>query len=188
MKNVNEKTEQLKEAMYQDSLIHFALNPSNKNVMVNATEMAKVFNKKTELFLKSKHAKKYIDFLNKKHNEYPPNGGRSDVKIVDDRGHMGIYFHRKLAIKFAMWLDDEFFDWVIETIDGILHGNIDTIQRAVSLKEKKLKARADLIIQASTENNKVALELLQLEKDIQRADYLERKAVKELKSQYKMDL
>lgn len=58
MKNQENKTEQLKEMMYKDTLIHFLVNPLDKNVMVNATEMAKLFNKETRVFLKADHAKK----------------------------------------------------------------------------------------------------------------------------------
>lgn len=54
--------------------------------MVNATEMAKLFNKKTELFLKSDHAKAFIKVANRQ-----PNGGQ----IIDNRGRNGIYFNKE---------------------------------------------------------------------------------------------
>lgn len=52
------------EFLYQETQIHFLVNPTKNNVMVNATEMAKMFGKKTELFLKTKHAKAFIQITN----------------------------------------------------------------------------------------------------------------------------
>lgn len=48
------------EFIYQETEIHFLVNPMDKNVMVNATEMAKLFGKETRVFLKSDHAKAFI--------------------------------------------------------------------------------------------------------------------------------
>lgn len=106
------------EFIYQETEIHFLVNPLDKNVMVNATEMAKLFNKKTELFLKSAHAKAFIKVA-----ERQPNGGRSEQKIIDNRGHVGIFFNKRLALKFAAWLSPEFEYWIYSTIDEIVFGN-----------------------------------------------------------------
>jgi hypothetical protein len=184
MKTKNEKTEQLKEAMYQDSLIHFALNPSKEDVMVNATEMAKIFEKRVDHFTRSDHAKKYIKFL----SERTPNGGRSNKKIVDNRGHVGIYFHRKLAIKFAMWLDDEFFDWVIDTIDEILHGKIEPIKNSfekIKTAEQKLNSAIE---KAKRDGNKDALAIIEAfeAKEIAKSNKI--KAMKLFSKQISMDL
>lgn len=110
------------EFIYQSTEIHFLVNPSDKNVMVNATEMAKMFNKRVDVFMKTDHAKAFISIL-KKETEQPPNGGRSESKIIDNRGHMGIYFERRLALKFAAWLSPEFEVWIFSTIDEIVFGN-----------------------------------------------------------------
>ncbi len=117
------------EFIYQENEIHFLINPSNKNVMINATEMAKVFGKKTEYYLKSKSTKEFIEelelMINKTdlESERLPNGRRSDVKIIENRGHKGIYFDRRLALDFAAWLDVKFRVWIFETIDEIIFGH-----------------------------------------------------------------
>ena len=67
--------------IYQDTAIHFALS-NNKNVMINATEMAKAFNKRIDRFTKSEHAKSFIERLQNK-IEHTPNGGRSTSKAMD---------------------------------------------------------------------------------------------------------
>jgi len=102
------------EFIYQETQIHFLVNPLDKNVMVNATEMAKIFDKKTELFLKSQHAKAFIEVANRQ-----PNGRQ----IIEDRGRNGIYFNKRLALKFAAWLSPEFEYWIYSTIDEIVFGN-----------------------------------------------------------------
>ena len=48
------------EFLYQETQIHFLFNPSDKNVMVNATEMAKIFGKRTKDFLANQY--KNFDF------------------------------------------------------------------------------------------------------------------------------
>jgi len=124
------------EFIYEETQIHFLVNPTDKNVMVNATEMAKLFGKETRVFLKTDHAKAFIEVaeqaLNRAHSdiEQAPNGARSDAKrtpnggqIIDNRGHMGIYFDRRLALKFAAWLSPEFEYWIYSTIDEIVFGN-----------------------------------------------------------------
>ncbi len=113
------------EFIYQDAQIHFLVNPMDKNVMVNATEMAKLFDKKTKVYLKTQSTKDFIKAL-----ERAPNGARSEGgiqqkvgKIIDNRGHVGIYFDRRLALDFAAWLDVNFRVWVFTTIDEIIFGN-----------------------------------------------------------------
>ncbi|MGB8705198.1 MAG: KilA-N domain-containing protein, partial [Gillisia sp.] len=97
------------EFIFQDTQIHFLLQNEGE-VMVNATEMAKVFQKRIDVFLKSDHAKAFIKVL-----QFPPNGVNSEEipmdKIIQTRGHMGTFFNRLLALKFAAWLDPEFEVW-----------------------------------------------------------------------------
>ena len=45
MKNPENKT---LEFIYQEKQVHFLVNPTDKNVMINATEMANVFGKRTK--------------------------------------------------------------------------------------------------------------------------------------------
>ena len=114
------------EFIYQETQIHFLVNPLDKNVMVNATEMAKLFDKKTELFLKSEHAKAFIEVANRQ-----PNGGR----IIDTRGRNGIFFNKRLALKFAAWLSPEFEYWIYSTIDEIIFGNYQKHWEAHAMQE-----------------------------------------------------
>ena len=110
------------EFIYQETEIHFLINPSDKNVMINATEMAKAFNKRLDVFLKTKPTKEFIKLL-----EFPPVGVNLPAipkdKIIETNHRYGTFFHRELAIEFAMWLDPVFKRWIINKIDEVLFGN-----------------------------------------------------------------
>jgi len=120
---------------YNDTNIHFEINPMDKNLMVNATEMAKAFDKRTDHFMKAEHTKKFISALEKQ-LEQTPNGGRSDQEIVDNRGHVGIFFDRRLALKFAAWLSPEFEVWIFSTMDEIIFGNYQKHWEAHAIQEE----------------------------------------------------
>ena len=121
------------EFIYRESEIHFLVNPSEKNVMINATEMAKAFEKRIDHFLKAEHTKAFIEALYLKENgvdlasEFTPNGGNSANKnldrIIQTKGQNGSFFHRALALKFAAWLDPEFEVWIYTKIEELVFGN-----------------------------------------------------------------
>lgn len=137
------------EFIYQETQIHFLLG-NDKNVMVNATEMAKAFGKRTDVFLKTDNVKTFIERLN-----LPPNGGRLNEKIVDERGRNGIYFNRLLALKFAAWLDVDFEIWIYTCIEEILFGNYqkhwEAHMRQEAAKVRMNDLKNDLLVNPSTE-------------------------------------
>lgn len=106
------------EYIYEETAIHFLKNPNDRNVMVNATDMAKAFGKRTDVFLKTDHAKAFIDALIR-----TPNGGRKEDEIIQRRSRNGVFFDRRLALKFAAWLSPEFEVWVYSKIDDITYGH-----------------------------------------------------------------
>jgi hypothetical protein len=115
---------------FEGSEITFTFDTENK-IMVNATEMAKVFNKDLFQFTKSEHAKSFIKSCLK-----PANAGFIGVKSEEDliisKQNSGTYMHRVLALKFAAWLNNDFELWVYSTIDKILFGRL--AEREESLK------------------------------------------------------
>lgn len=183
------------EFIYQDMQIHFALH-QNQNVMVNATEMAKAFNKRIDHFLKSDHAKAFIEALNKTPNsvnlssEFTPYGGNSAPlkleEIIQTRGHVGTYFHPHLALKFAAWLDPAFEVWVYRTINELLFGNYNKHSEAAL---NKIEAEKELKI--LTEELKTTPEFekyFQLQQIIKTSDAEKQKAIKAQINQLKMEL
>lgn len=104
-----------------------------RNVKVNATEMAKIYGKRVDVFLKSEPVKKYIQVL-----KFPPVGVNlkpmTDLEIIETKGRNGTFMCKLLALKFAAWLDEVFEVWVYLTIEDILFGQLP------ELAQKKLQA------------------------------------------------
>lgn len=139
---------------FEDNEITFTID-KDKNVMVNATEMAKIFDKKVENFTRIEQTQNFIQsclkFASIDENK-TPNSVLFDVKCEEDlivsRQKSGTFMHRVLALKFAAWLSPDFEVWVYSTIDDILFGaykddektekEIGRIQAQISQKEKEL--------------------------------------------------
>lgn len=166
------------EFIYQDTQIAFVLG-NEKNVMVNATEMAKAFGKRTSDFLQNQST---IEFI--KHVELTLKSVNSDLKMYENRGQSGMYFERRLALKFAAWLDVEFEVWIYNVIDDLLFGTAKAVGKKLTEKEKAKKDLSNIVENIYATDNKEAIQLLnqlQLVKD------LEKEANKEfsnLKKQY----
>ena len=179
MKKLNSKAVDF---IYQDTQIHFLLSNSD-NVMVNATEMAKAFNRRIDFFLKTEPTKAFINAL-----EFPPIGGNSESisreNLIQTRGQNGTYFHRILAIKFAAWLDPYFEVWIYSTIDKILFGHYkehwDAHVLQEKAKEKMEKAKRKLLLDANQED---AIAYFEAENQYKTAKNLKQKAIQ---MQYKL--
>lgn len=106
--------------VFDENAISFAFDKDN-SMMINATEMAKAFNKDLYQFTKSDHAKAFINSCLK-----PANAGLLSVKSEEDliisRQKSGTWMHRVLALKFAAWLSPDFEVWVYSTIEKLLFG------------------------------------------------------------------
>jgi hypothetical protein len=137
------------EFFYQEAQIHFLVHGTQKKVMINATEMAKPFGKRTDVFLKTQHVKSFISELEKSKLR-PPNGGSNSEKIIDRRSVQGVYFCEELALKFSAWLDPAFEVWVYSTIREITFGRYrkhaqaeeierEAAQEMVAMREKLLQ-------------------------------------------------
>lgn len=139
-KNAQKKVENTIDFLYQETQIHFLVNPNDKNVMVNATEMAKLFDKRTDHYLKSQSTKELISKL-----KLTPNGGSLDEKnVIDFRGRNGIFFCEILAIDFATWLDINFKIWVYDTIRKVTLGNYKEHWDAHVWREKQIAKKEKL--------------------------------------------
>ena len=87
--------------MYNDQEVEF-LPAGNENVMVNATQMAKVFGKLVGHFLENESTKKFINScLNNRNSDYL--GVKTREDLVDSKQNSGTWMHRILALKFAAW-------------------------------------------------------------------------------------
>lgn len=114
------------EFIYEETQIHFLVNPLDKNVMVNATEMAKLFGKQIDNFTRLEGTQKFIAALLKSENsKFVPSDVREQLieKDLIYSTNKATFMNRKLAIYFAFWIDVDFQIWIIDTIDEIVFGN-----------------------------------------------------------------
>jgi hypothetical protein len=123
---------------FRDTEIEFVLQ---KNVMVNATEMGKVFGKLPKDFLDNAQTKNFINACLKK-----VNSPFISVDSIDDifysQKKSGTWMHRLLALKFAGWLNPDFELWVYHTIDEFIYGVYRRMEE--SLRESAIRqARID---------------------------------------------
>ena len=192
------------EFIYNEKTISF--DPvSGENVMVNATEMAKAFGKRIDVFLKAEKTQEFIDALVETLNEFSPNGGNSGTKneaefppngvnsklinkedILQTRGQNGTWMHRILALEFAGWLDTKFKIWVWKTIDKILLGHFREVKVAVYEKMKAERARDEMRKRLIKENPEF-IEFLQLEGKISESEAKRQKALKASMAQFKLE-
>lgn len=135
---------------FNGKTIDFEIN--DKNVMVNATQMASAFNKQARDFLKNDSTQELVvAFLQEDNSplekEYTADG--RIVKVVHGGRNNGTWIDRRLAIAFSMWLNAKFAVWVCTTIDDILFGSyredeknlreIARLQTAIASKKQELE-------------------------------------------------
>lgn len=146
------------EFIYQETAIHFLLNPTDKNVMVNATEMAKMFDKRVDDFTRLSSTENFIEALIldlNSQNNHADVRDYSREDVISSSKKRGTYMHRLLALKFAQWLDMSFELWVIKTIEEIIFGNYqkhwEAHARQEEAKIKMQKIKKDMLINPTTE-------------------------------------
>lgn len=106
--------------------VHFILNPFESNIMVNATEMAKIFNKRIDNFLRLDETKRFIAaLLESKNKVFDSSHVRNQITEKDliRTTNKATFMEQKLAIYFAFWLDVKFQIWLVDIADEIMFGN-----------------------------------------------------------------
>jgi len=153
----------IKKFQFNDETIEFDLR-SGKNMMVNATEMAKVFGKEVTHFLENEGTKKFIEAcLKTRNSEFLGVENRED--LVFGKQKSGTWMHRVLALKFAAWLNPDFEVWVYLTIDRLLYAYAIEIEDSIS-ETVRLQRDADAIKNRLANESPEFMELLQLEQKI----------------------
>ncbi|AOF53668.1 hypothetical protein BKG91_11090 [Rodentibacter caecimuris] len=114
---------------------------------LNATAIAKHFNKRPNDWLTLPTTQEYIETLCKK-TETRKSGNAAKVgkshfvktiKGGKDLSQQGTWLHRRLAVPFARWLNVEFAIWCDEQIEKILIEKNQPKQLALPEPEKKFK-------------------------------------------------
>lgn len=147
------------EYLFEESQIHFLVNGTDRNLMINATEMAKKFDKRVDSFLRNETTKSFIHELEftqicvNSDRSFTPNDEiknsekRALGTIISTHGQNGTFFCEELALKFAAWLSPKFEVWVYTRIKEITFGNYaahwDAHARSEELKIELAKLRVD---------------------------------------------
>ena len=106
----------LVQADYNDIQVVFT-----EDAWFNATEVAERFGKRPVDWLRLPETERYIDALCRK-SEVQKSHFTLARKGKSSKFKQGTWFHPKLAIRFAQWLDIDFAVWCDEQIDGLLRG------------------------------------------------------------------
>lgn len=105
---------------YQGNPISF----SNENgVMVNATNMAKPFGKRTSDWLSTKYAKEFIEEYAKTRKTVLADL----VQVTQGGAYPGTWIHEDVALEFARWLSPGFAIWTNDRIKELLTQGVSTI-------------------------------------------------------------
>ncbi len=152
----------------ENDIVKFQFNNSevdfeqtNQNLMVNATQMAKIFGKEVKHFMENEGTKKFIvSCLNTRNSEYLNLEKEGD--LFTSKQKSGTWMHRILALKFAAWLDPDFEVWVYSTIDEFLFGRLRRMEESLRLSASR-KNRIDQIRnELRTDDKFIELEQLEL--------------------------
>lgn len=186
------------EFIYQDTQIHFLFS-QDENVMVNATDMAKVFNKSPKDFLRTDATKKLIECFcadenfNKIFNLGEDNMPRQErknylVNVKANGKNAGTYMHRYLAFEFAGWLEPNFKIWILHTIDQLLFGNAKKLGSKITEVENNKQKVAELRNAIIQSGNETALQFLETIENLKKTEYQKKKAFAQFSNQFKLFL
>ena len=127
---------------YKGSKISFA---NGKNVMVNATEMAKSFGKYPKDFLVNKQTKEFLSSLSAVRGI----SLTELIKVVQggDPQMQGTWMHEDVALEFARWLSPAFAIWCNDRIKELLKYGMTATQPTLD----EMVNNPDLVIRMATQ-------------------------------------
>ena len=94
---------------------------------LNATQIAKQFDKRINNYLRSEQTQQYIEALYQNLKTRNSAMDKNQLVIIQKGGNVhfsGTWLHPKLAVDFARWLDPKFAVWCDEQIEHIISGSL----------------------------------------------------------------
>lgn len=151
---------------YKGSQISFI---SGENVMINATQMAKPFEKSPKDFLKTEQTKRFITAL----SEVKKILSSDLVRVVyGDNG--GTWMHEDVALEFARWLSPSFAIWCNDRIKELLKTGVTTVSNddeaiayAMQVLNKRLEQTRQEKAMLEQQNNYLTNEIKQVAPKVQ---------------------
>jgi hypothetical protein len=146
----------------------------DETIYINATKVAKQFNKLPADWLRTKETKEYIKAI-----AHYGNLHNGDLVVVRKGGNdlslTGTWIHRKLIIAFARWLSPDFAVWCDMTIEDILKSKQQTPETAhqtqnetfdLSFYSQEIEKMAKLVEFLNSKNTKTLYYLDNLSKSL----------------------
>lgn len=163
--------------VFGDKEISFEPFLQKKNVMVNATQMAKIFGKEVARFMENDSTKKFINACLKTRNSSFLNVETRDDLVIS-RQKSGTWMHRVLALKFAAWLNPDFELWVFLTIEELLYGHSRQTEKSIS-RTVELQEEKKLLIDKKDKTGDDFIRFLEIEDELKKEKSTRSKATKE---------
>ena len=167
--------------IYNEHTVDFS---NGENLMVNATQMAEIFDKQVNEFLSNKTTLNFISTCLKNGNSRFLNIKKEEDLFISKQ-KTGTWMHRILALKFAAWLHPEFELWVYTTIDGILMGHYNEHKQATIEKIKAEQEYEEL--QKELKNHPRFIKLNELKNTISSFTKAQRKVITNAVKQLEFD-
>ena len=167
--------------IYAENEIEFLVG---SNIMVNATEMAKIFDKQVVAFMRNESTILFISECLKSENSHFLSI-KNEEDLINSKQKTGTYMHRILALKFAAWLNPAFELWVYITIDKILNKHVS--------KMKEIAEERKIIVSKITETknkllqNEDFIEYQKLIDENKKLDSKHNSAIRNISLQYKLN-
>lgn len=173
--------------IYLEKEIAFEIG--QKDIMVNATEMAKIFEKYPKDFLILDSTKAFISSCLKKENS-PYLNIKNEVDLFTSSQKSGTWMHRILALKFAAWLNSDFELWVYITIDKLLNQYFREQKEALieKMTAKQQKEAQRLLIKEKYGDNDEIMKFFNFEEKEIEANKKRLKSIREQMKQLKLEL
>lgn len=136
---------------YNNHVVSFYPLSHKQSSMVNATDMAKAFNRRPNDFMSLESTKRFIDAF----KSDTRNNGITLYTTI--KGHhssgikQGTWFYEDLAIKFAAWLNPFFEVWMVQHIKELLRTG------QTSISEISRKELAMMIVKSEEEKEQLLI-------------------------------
>lgn len=150
------------------------------NVMVNATQMGRSFDKQPAMWLRTSQVKEFLSALQKSKlqksslndsQEVNASGGLTNelygglVVTVRGGANPGTWMHQDVALEFARWLSPMFAIWTNDRIKELLTTGVTTVSN-----DDEMIASAMLILQKRLDAHKQRVQILEGETQMQQAE------------------
>lgn len=110
----------------------------------------------------------------------------TESDLIQSKNGVATYYHRKLALEFASWLDVDFKVWIIDTIDEILFGKAKKVGDKISEAELEKEKIKKLIKEARDSGNETAIAILNSFDKLKEIEKEKKKSMNQFSNQYKM--